>query len=172
MVSGAETPFVSDHRLTPQELHALAARSGRKPIRARKIGYVAARASTAREVVETRWNGRETSNTAEVGDWIATNLTPDRQPLRDRDGNLNTYVIKAARFPQLYEPAGSSDGETGAIYKAKAVVTALSMPGGFDIVAPWGERQTGASGYLILNGDEVYGIAGDAFGVTYEVLAD
>ena len=47
-------------------------------------------------------------------------------------------------------------------------MSALSLPGGFDIVAPWGERQTGASGYLLLNGDEVYGISRDAFEATYE----
>ncbi len=42
-------------------------------------------------------------------------------------------------------------------------MSALPLPGGFDILAPWGERQTGASGYLLLNGDEVYGSSHEAF---------
>jgi len=50
------------------------------------------------------------------------------------------------------------------------VVSALSLPGGFDILAPWGERQTGASGYLLLNGDEVYAASRAAFDATYEVI--
>ena len=74
-------------------------RSRRKPLRARKIGYVAARKADKRETVETRWNGKETTNTAKPGDYIATNLTPKRQPLRDAAGELNTYVISAAAFP-------------------------------------------------------------------------
>ncbi len=118
-------------------------------------------------MVETRWNGKETTNTARPGDFIVTNLSPQRQPLRDREGHMNVYVIAADKFPALYEPT-SETSEHGAIYRAKGVVSALPLPGGFDILAPWGERQTGASGYLLLNGDEVYGSSRDAFEATYE----
>ena len=48
----------------------------------------------------------------------------------------------------------------------------MPLPGGFDILAPWGERQTGAAGYLLLNGTEVSGSSWDAFAETYEILAD
>jgi hypothetical protein len=37
-------------------------------------------------------------------------------------------------------------------------------------MAPWGERQTGADGYLLMNGEEVYGAGTDAFEKTYEVV--
>ena len=82
---------------------------------------------------------------------------------------MNVYVIAAERFAGLYEPT-SENSEHGLIYRAKGVVSVLSLPGGFDIVAPWGERQRGASGYLLLNGDEVYGSSREAFDATYEVL--
>jgi hypothetical protein len=163
--------FVSDGKLTPEDFRALAAGRGQGVVRARKIGYVAAVQAETQGPVETRWNGKETVNTAQVGDWIATNLSADRQPLRDSDGNLNTYVIRADRFADLYEKLGATSA-LGDVYKAKATVTALALSGGFDILAPWGERQTGDSGYLILNGDEVYGIAAAAFEATYEVLSD
>jgi hypothetical protein len=47
-------------------------------------------------------------------------------------------------------------------------VDAIRLPGGFDIAAPWGERQRVPSGYLILNGSEVYGSNAEAFRATYE----
>ncbi len=164
-------PFVSDTQLTEADFQRLAARPGFDLFRARKIGFVAATRATAQQFVETRWNGCESSNTAEPGDWIATNLSAARQPLRDGDGNLNTYVIRADKFPALYEPLGTNS-ELGPVFKARASVRALRLPAGFDILAPWGERQTAPSGLLILNGDEVYGIATEPFEQTYEVVSD
>ena len=161
--------LVADAVLTPDQFDAIAKKLGTPPIRARKSGFVAARKAAKSEVVETRADGRETTNTARAGDFIVTNLSPERTPVRDRDGHLNVYVIEAARFPELYEPAGAESAE-GPIYRAKGVVSAIPLPGGFDIAAPWGERQTAASGYLLYNGQEVYGSSKDAFEKTYEVV--
>lgn len=145
------------------------ARLGSPVFRARKVAYVAARRATSREPVETRYNGKETHNTAEPGDWIVTNMDADRRLLRDRDGNANTYVIPAATFATLYDrDTGATD--FGDIFKAKGVVDAVALPGGFDIVAPWGERQQAPAGYLVRNGADVYGIHAEAFDKTYERL--
>jgi hypothetical protein len=165
--TGGKARLESDAVLTPADFTRIADELGQAPIRARKIGYAAARKATKREVIETRWNGKETTNTARPGDFIVTNLTPERQPLRDDEGQTNVYVIAADKFPALYERT-SDKGAHGAIYRAKGIVSALPLPRGFDIVAPWGERQTGASGYLLLNGDEVYGASRAAFEATYE----
>jgi len=167
-IAGKPPRLDTDSKLTPVDFAAIGRELGIKPIRARKVGYVAAQRADKPEIVETRWNGRETSNTARVGDWIVTNLSPQRRALRDEDGLLNVYVIAAARFARLYEPTGESC-EYGAIYRARGVVSALPLPGGFDIMAPWGERQTGAAGYLLLNGDEVTGSSWEAFAETYEI---
>jgi hypothetical protein len=160
----------SDSVLTPADFERIAADLGNRPIRARKIGYVAARKATKREVVETHSDGKETINTARVGDFIVTNLSPRREPLRDRDGELNIYVIVAERFPALYEPTGD-ESTHGAVHRAKGVVSAIRLPGGFDIAAPWGERQTAPSGYLLCNGREVYGASRSDFEATYAVEA-
>ncbi len=157
----------ADTALTLTDFAAIAAALGRDPIRARKVGFVAARHATAPENIETRWNGRETINVAQPGDFVVTNLTPLRQPLRDDEGHLNVYVITAGRFTSLYEPTGESMSH-GGIYRAKGFVFALPLPGGFDIMAPWGERQTATAGYLLLNGDQVSGSSWDAFVKTYE----
>jgi hypothetical protein len=138
---------------------------------ARKTGLVAARRAARASTVETRWNGTETRNRARAGDWIVTNLASDRKVLRDGEGRRNTYVIAGNRFGELYEAAGAKKvGKLGAVYRAKGTVSALRLSGGFDILAPWGERQTGRSGYLILNGADVYGNNAETFAATYEVL--
>ena len=163
--------LVADTVLTLEQFEGIAKELGTPPIHARKSGFVAARKATRDEVVETRANGRETTNTARAGDFIVTNLSRQRTPLRDRDGHMNIYAIAAARFPALYEPAGGESAQ-GPIYRAKGVVSAIPLPGAFDIAAPWGERQTAASGYLLCNGQEVYGSSKDAFEKTYEVVGD
>jgi hypothetical protein len=161
--------LVSNERLQPMHFRAIAAELRRSPIRARKIGYVAARQAQRRETVETHWNGTETTNTAQPGDWIVTSLSPSQEVLRDREGSVNTYAIQADRFASLYE-ATSGRNEHGAIYRAKGMVDALRLPGGFDIVAPWGERQQAPDGYLILNGEEVYGNNVETFMSAYQEL--
>jgi hypothetical protein len=154
--------------VTPTDFDRIAAEVT-PPVRARKTGFVAARTATAREAVETRWNGAETKNVAEPGDIVATNLDPDGVALRDAAGNLNTYVIRAARFPELYEPTGRAT-EHGPMHRARTVVEAIHLPGGFEILAPWGEIQRADDGYLLRSGTEVYGNARGTFEATYEIL--
>ncbi len=159
----------ADAKLTPQDFADVAKQLGSTPVRVRKIGYVAARKATKNEVVETRWNGKETTNTARAGDYIVTNLSPQRRPLRDDEGHLNVYVISQDKFATLYEPT-AEQSEEGNVYRAKGVASALPLPGGFDILAPWGERQTGSAGYLLLRDNEVYGVNAEAFDATYETV--
>jgi hypothetical protein len=99
-----------------------------------------------------------------------TNLTAERRLLRDRQGYVNSYVVRVRRFAKLYQP---TDGKTrfGAIYQAKSLVSAIRLRGGFDIKAPWGERQRARAGYLLLNGTEVYGSNATTFAATYQVIA-
>jgi len=161
--------LVAPAALTSEDFREVANNLGRPVVRARKIGFVAARKAERQEAVVTNWNGQETSNTAEPGDWIVTSLSADRKVLRDSGGNANTYVIKADRFSTLYDPFSGSN-EFGQLFKAKGVVDAVYLSGGFDIAAPWGQKQTSRAGYLILNGDEVYGNNKETFETTYQVV--
>ena len=136
--------FVSNKQLTQHDFEQLAERLSLRPRHARKIGLIVARRATAPERVATRWNGSETTNVALPDDWIVTNLSAQLEPLRDRDGHPNTYVITSERFPELYELA--KIGTTfGPAYHARTVVLALKLPAVFDIIAPWGERQQAPS---------------------------
>ena len=140
-----------------------------KIIRARKISFVSARRASAPETFMTMIEGRESPAKAEAGDWVVTNMNAQGNILRDSGGLPNSYVIKAEDFARLYD-RHSGATEFGEVYKAKGVVDAIALPGGFDIVAPWGERQSGTHGYLVRNGKDVYGIHGGAFDQTYEVV--
>lgn len=163
------TRLVADTRLTADAFARIARSLATPVLTARKIGRVAARRLDRPQRVETRWNGRETEFDARPGDFLVANLAPDGSPLRDRDGNANVYVIAAETFPTLYGPAIGAN-EFGAIHPAIGQVRALALPGGFAIVTPWGELQEGASGYLLLSGDEVYGNHRDTFEATYEIV--
>lgn len=151
------------------DFQAIADALGTKPFQARKTTLIAACPATAGERIETHWNGSETVNTAKPGDWIATSLTAGGAALRDRDGNLNSYIIPAADFAKLYSPVDGSN-EFGRFHAARGTVAALHLSGGFEILAPWGERQTAPDGYLLLSGSEVYGNNAETFAATYEVV--
>jgi predicted acylesterase/phospholipase RssA len=146
----------------------LAAELSAPPLPAQKIGFVTARQAEKVEKVDTHYDGHETTNTANVGDWIATNVTPAGMPLRDSSGRLNTYVIARETFSRLYEPA-ERESELGPLYGAKGMVSVLKLPGSFDILAPWKQRQRGNAGYLIRNGEEIYGIEKSVFHRTYDI---
>ena len=161
--------LVAPTTLSPADFQKVADQIGRKPVKARKIALVAARMAERMELVETRWDGRETTNVARPGDWIVTNLTLDRKVLRDRQGSKNTYVVKAEVFPNMHD--GCTGGnEYGNFFKAKGVVEAVYLSGGFDLLAPWGQKQTAGVGYLLLNGQDVYGNNADTFDATYKII--
>lgn len=161
--------LVAEAALSAVDFHAIADQLGTRPLKARKTALIAALPATAGERIETRWNGSETVNTAKPGDWVATSLTADGGVLRDRDGNANRYIIPAAGFPRLYSPVEGSN-EFGRFHAARGTVAALHLTGGFEILAPWGERQTAPDGYLMLSGSEVYGNNAETFAATYEVV--
>ena len=166
-IDGTRPRLIAPQTLTPGSFHRIAADLGVTPFRARKIANVAARRANIPERVETRWNVKESEDVAAVGDYVVTSLSRDGRPLRDDDANFNTYVIRAARFPELYESAEGTS-PFGCIYKVRALIEAFLIVGGFEILAPWGETQRAETGYLILNGSEVYGNAAETFEATYD----
>ncbi len=164
-----EARLISTRKLERGDFFRVAEELGQQPFKARKISLVAGRMADEAEKVVTKWNGKETANTAQPGDWVVTNLTPDKTVLRDRTGQENTYVIKAETFPLLYERV-SGENTFGTYHRAKGHVEAIELRGGFDILAPWGQKQVAEKGYLILNGKDIYGNNKETFETTYEKL--
>lgn len=166
----AKRRLVAAEVLAPCDFGDIAKQLGVVPVRARKTGFVAARKTLTPVTIETRWNGKESVVAAEPGDWIAVNMTPNRDLMRDGENQLNVYVIRADRFPALYAADQGSTPE-GDIYRAISEVEAIYFPGGFEIVAPWGELQMAPDGYLLCNGTDIYGNAEQTFRMTYHVVA-
>jgi hypothetical protein len=167
--NGDKRRLVAGLALKAADFHAIADMLGTRPLKARKTALIAARPATAGEPIETHWNGAETINTAKPGDWVVTSLTANGEVLRDRDGNANSYIIPAADFPALYAPVDGKS-EFGSLHAARGTVAALHLSGGFEIIAPWGVRQTAPDGYLLLSGSDVYGNNAETFAATYEVV--
>jgi hypothetical protein len=162
--------LVARDHLNADDFRAVAKRVSQVPLAARKISPVAARKAEQTQRIETRWKGKESEIIAEPGDWIVTSLSPSGDVLFDSEGHPNTYAITPSRFAELYEPSVGKT-EFGDIFRAKGVVEAIRLSGGFEIEAPWGETQRSADGYLLLNGTQVYGDARETFEATYEPVA-
>lgn len=163
--------FTSDEIISEREFYEIARRLSAQPFHARKTARVAARRASRLELVETRWNGVETSNTAQRGDWIVTSLGRDGAPLRDAAGALNTYVVPAGKFSEKYrllKDWDALDPALGRVYAPKGEAIAILLEDGFDILAPWGERQRADRGYLLLSDGSVYGNHAETFEATYE----
>ena len=161
--------LVAPAMLDQCDFYDIAHRLGVTPFKARKIGFVAARKAERFETIHTQWDGDETTNSAQPDDWIVTNLSPAHKVLRDKSGHENTYVIKAETFPLLYESINGAN-EYGQFFKAKNLVDAVYLSGGFDILGPWGQKQVAGAGYLLSSGPDVYGNNSSTFDATYEVV--
>lgn len=131
----------------------------------KKKGEVAAVIANGGEVIETILadGTKETTNTAEAGDFIVTNPGGER------------YIVKADTFNKRYE---AKDGEEG-VYSAKGYCKAIENPYQEDITmeASWGEQQTGDAYCMLADtydpitgelGGEPYIIEERAFQDTYQ----
>jgi hypothetical protein len=162
--------LVAPAGLDTSDFHKIAETLHVTPIKARKVGLIAAKQLSDPRRIETRWNGKESEIDAEPGDWMVTSLSPEGVVLRDADGHTNTYAIKPEKFAEVYD-LSTETTEFGAIFRPKGVVEAVHLSGGFEIMAPWGEQQRADDGYILLNGNDVYGNHRETFEATYEAVA-
>lgn len=148
--------LVAHEKLSADDFREIARQLKTPAVAAHKTGMVAAYPATTRHTVETYWNGKETQASAEPGDMLVTSLDAEGLAMRDAAGAITTYVIKPAKFAELYAPTERVSA-FGNIFEPRAAIETLYLPGGFDIIAPWGEPQRCDTGYLLLNGNDVYG---------------
>jgi hypothetical protein len=109
-------------------------------------------AKAEQEVITVIAGKPETKNMAKPGDYIVTGALGER------------YVIPGNRFDRLYEPDPARAGE----FRSRGTVLAILVTEPITFKAPWGEQQRiDAGGVLVRNGDDIYGIAEQAFAETY-----
>jgi hypothetical protein len=120
----------------------------------KKCAIVTARTAQAGEKIETIVNGqRETVNVANDGDYVVRNPGGEE------------YIVETPRFESRYTLI---EGTADQYLPTGAPVQVVELDENVQFVAPWGETQyILAGGYLIHNGDEVYGIQRQEFLDTY-----
>jgi hypothetical protein len=132
---------------------------------------ILARRVKAIEVISTvTSDGVETTNTAQVGDYIVQNQTQAKEE----------YIIRAGKFKQKYKYIARANGAWSrympigkiiSIELTEKVLQDLNMPSEFQFIAKWGQPMIAKKGdYLALPLDksEVYRIALKEFLETYE----
>ena len=137
----------------------------------RKCRNIFAKRAEGGEKIDTvTADGLETTNTAHAGDYIVRNQTSA--------GEL--YIIRSDKFAGKYAPTGNADGEWAEFRPLGEVIGLVadeplmhilgqSFP--FYFVAAWGESVKVLAGdYLVCppNQSEIYRIAGEVMGETYE----
>lgn len=137
----------------------------------RKKTNVLAKPAEGGEQVETvTSDGKETTNTAEKGEFLVRNQTHARE----------TYIMEPEQFHKKYEYLGEGKegyaeyralGEVKALELTPDTLQALDLEAPFYFTADWGEKMVAKEGdYLAVPTDsqEVYRIARQEFGETYE----
>lgn len=173
-VGGRSVPHLSSTaRLSPdndfewitRELEQL----GMMRRQARKTGLIVAQRAAGGERVEAHGqSGYQGFSIAKPGEFIATKLDRAGEIARNPEGKLDQWVLTEARFYELYTPASAVRSD---MYQPRGkVIEVLPFEGGIDIVAAWGEHQTIDNGYLVRNGDDVYGIDAPSFHDTYDFV--
>ncbi len=105
------------------------------------------------QVITYTQDGKETQNTAAPGDIVMSGPTGER------------YVIRAAKFPQLYTRGA---GDTVTPDQTPKQVAVYTGPQTISFKAPWGEAMILKPGdYVVRDGDGYYRIAKKEFELTY-----
>ena len=111
------------------------------------------------EVIETILadGTKETTNTANAGDWIVTNPGGEK------------YVVDGAKFSKKYEPCPDELGE-GWFKPKGGIQKFLKLREDVQFICSWGEEQFIAAGGFVNVTDlnDIYGIAETEFNSTYK----
>ncbi len=166
LISAERLNSEGDFSIIQQQLKYM----GFEPRRVRKVGLAAARPATVADLECIACDpGDDQKQKLQPNDWFVVNLdATGRSPVL-KDGKRDSYIIDDRKFSDTYEKA-TGEFEGIEIFRKRAgidVITALPLPGGYDIVQSWGAREPAASGYLLRNGDDVYGIEANVFDATY-----
>jgi hypothetical protein len=144
-------------------------KAGRVYVKFREI--IAKVAKGGEQVISVTSAGEETTNTAEMGDYIVQNQTSARE----------WYIVSKSKFQDRYEWVSDLDedlarykpkGKVMAIALSKELLSDLNYPSTFHFEAPWGEAQVAHQGDLMVTPpdySEVYRIGKKEFAETYNL---
>lgn len=143
---------------------------GRGRLYRKKTNVLAKPAEEGERVETVTSDGRETTNTAKAGEFLVRNQTKAQE----------TYLMKSEQFHKKYEYLGKGEegyaeyralGEVKALELTPDTLQAMKLEAPLYFIADWGEEMVAKEGdYLVVpvDGQEVYRIARQEFGETYE----
>ena len=106
---------------------------------------------------------------AETGQpgWIATKVDSNGNPVIDRNGHTNQWIIKDSVFRRTYEPSKLGDN----LYQKKDVQTLVQIPDNIEFENKYGEvMNVAAGGYInITDVSRMYGVSERDFNDTHEL---
>lgn len=106
---------------------------------------------------------------AETGNlgWIATKVDSNGNPVIDRNGHTNQWIIKDSVFRKTYEPSKLGDN----LYQKKDVQTLVQILDNIEFENKYGEvMNVAAGGYInITNMSRMYGVSERDFNDTHEL---
>jgi len=93
--AGGDLRLEADTTLTPADFGRIVAEAGAIVLRARKVGFIAARQASKPQKVETHWNGKETTNAARPGDWTHAVMDVGATVCRPRNPRCDACPLRA-----------------------------------------------------------------------------
>lgn len=106
---------------------------------------------------------------AETGQpgWIATKVDSNGNPVIDRNGHTNQWIIKDSVFRRTYEPSKLGDN----LYQKKDIQTLVQIPDNIEFENKYGEvMNVAAGGYInITDMSRMYGVSERDFNDTHEL---
>ena len=150
-----------------------------KIIEAKKVGNtIAVQGTVGQEIVslEIDANGNEyverigivslDPETNEPG-WILTKTGSDNQPIFNKFGHVNQYIVPDSKFKTMYEP--SIDGPH--LYSKSQIEKFIQSEDDITFETKYGEMVINAGGYIkVTDLDRISGVSEQSFNDTYVVV--
>lgn len=104
--------------------------------------------------------------TGEPG-WILTKTGSDNQPIINKFGHKNQYIVVDSKFKAMYEPSPDGPG----LYQKSQIEKFIQAPEDVSFETKYGAMEVHKGGYIkVTNLDSISGISEESFLQTYSVV--
>lgn len=148
---------------------------GTNKVKARKMGYILVRlAKDGEEIITYATDGGvETKETARLDQIVVTSADYDGNPVIDKNGHVNEYLMNQETLLKKYEKIREG------FYKPKGgVQTFAKLDEDVTVLVPWGKGGSLVPQYVdvggvlnITNEEDIYGISSKDFAKSYKIVS-
>jgi hypothetical protein len=121
---------------------------------------------TGEEYIERTAKVEIDPETNEPG-WILTKTGNDNQPVVNRFGHTNNYIVTDSKFNAMYEPSVDGPG----LYSKKQIEMFIQSPEDITFETKYGQMVVPRGGYIKVSDlERISGISEESFLQTYQVI--